>query len=1028
MAYYNHILQHAKPRFESPAKVFAKMKSKVQREEICAKDGIFRETANEPLYGEKHEADFMSPRKRTESTWMTNELKENQRVGSYRNEAQVLTLSPIPTPQKPCDDSYLDISSKPMEEMPTWLGCTPRKRPFMESTAVSHPLSLCNRTTQSHIEKPQTRHIDGFMVTSSRTPVKMHPEEKDYMRGVFVDACAPLQFKSQGSMFSPIRKRLRKRKLEHQDFNKVSKDVFSQPQQRKTSSPFSEDDVHSNTYMEDFSDVKRFSADQTRLNWSTHEAMLPPISTAVKRCQRVVEKNAPMSPAKMFAYMKERENKAEQEKVIEVSSSTRDLFYAGNSHRSRDTHPSTAHDMGEIPAFRDVSEIAGPVHQSREESADSQSDTDPSEHVPSPAEPSQPVLLEDPLVLNSPRISIPKKHSAVFKRNKWPQTAKFPCSVIHLKKWYLRRNHKGLFVEGIHQEDNIPWISNIIVDRINNSVLKTVSGRVYILVGKMNLDADSGFPNWFLKNFFNGFPAIWKTLYEKFLSEKDQGKTRNSEGRGVKSKTKSEASSDKVSVKRHRPKPPKTPASCPPAPSSSRQVSRSGRVIKAPLEYWKGGRVILDAHMNVTIHECYETSICIPEVSTRVSARASKKPARVFLPCAEGHDRFESTSNQEATVPLRKVKAQLRKCIKANLIPEEQPFYSPEPPGKTQSSTDEESDDEVFLRRTKKVGRKVHNKSRQSNRFPSSPSSESSEESGKEIKSRTKGTKTNDVAQIQPKQKKSTKIATKSLPKTTSKKENRNKNSTQTQQDEDEAEWTEAELMKLREAVSYYPKSMTGYWAKVARTVGTRSVEECHRQLMCNVTSETPAKKPSRSGKQKVEAPKDPDHPVISARVGTLRRKQQVRQFLKAMPKEDVEDVFTSEFMHQKQFEMPSMCPSEDNDCALSEQEPRTPGSTGFPEVKTPQCLDVRPGMIDSPNTSNDDKYTFQLQKRMRKYQYNVCKQAPSSKSFTPSAKRTMRRCGNTENDTFVVWEMFPGNDAAQSDSGEEEDFYFSDD
>lgn len=58
---------------------------------------------------------------------------------------------------------------------------------------------------------------------------------------------------------------------------------------------------------------------------------------------------------------------------------------------------------------------------------------------------------------------------------------------------------------------------------------------------------------------------------------------------------------------------PSPAASCPPA--SSIKVSRSGRTIKPPLEYWKGGRVILDAHMNVTIHECYDTSICVP-VST----------------------------------------------------------------------------------------------------------------------------------------------------------------------------------------------------------------------------------------------------------------------------------------------------------------------------------------------------------------------------------------------------------------------------
>ncbi|XP_020500911.2 mis18-binding protein 1 [Labrus bergylta] len=1068
MAYNHHVLQHAKPRFESPAKVFAKLKFKVQREEICAKDGILSETATESLYGEKQ---FLSPRKRTESTWLTNELKENQRVCSYRDEAQVLTLSPIPSPQKACGDSFLDIRSNPVEEMPTWLGYTPRKRPFLESTAVSHPFSLCSRTTQSHLEKPPTRHAGGFMVTGSRTPVKMHPEEKDRVRGVFVEECAPLQ--SQGSMFSPLRKRLRKRTLEHQDFNKVSDEVFSQPhhQQRKTFSPLSEDD--SNACMEDFSDARRFSADTPGMNWSTSEAMFPPISTAVKRCHVRLQNITPMFPAKMFAYLKERENKAEQE-VNKVSSGTTDLFNAGNSHRSRDTRPPAAHNMDEIPAF--VSEIVGPVHQSREEPADSQSDTDPSEHVQSPAEPSQPCLLMDPLVFNSPRISIPKKHSAVFKRNKWPETVELSESVIHLKKWYLGRNHKGLFVEGIHQKDNIPWISTNVVERVNKSVLKTFSGRVYILVGKMNFDTDSGFPNWFLKNFLNGFPANWKTLYEKFLSEKDRGTTRNSEGRGIESKTKSGSSSVKVSAKQHRPKPPKTPASCPPATSSSRQVSRSGRVIKTPLEYWKGGRVILDAHMNVTIHECYETSICLPKVSTRVSARASKKPASVFLPCAEG--------KQEAPALLRKVKSQPRKCIKAKVYPEEQPCSSPEPPGETRLCVDtvlqkqmkpeksstknsmkqtleapepsvrvlrrkqavsssphsppvlehtQSSEDDVFLRRTKKDKeapkkqwrKKVLNKSRQCHRSPLGSSSESSDQ----IERKSNGTKTNRVAQSQiiPKQRKNTKISPKPLPKTTSKKEKKTKNSTQSQQDEDEAEWTEAELMKLQEAASYYPKSMTGYWAMVAKTVGTRSVEECHRKLMCSVTSETPAKKPSKSRKQKMEAPKDQDHPVISARVGTLKRKQQVRQFLKAMPKEDVDDVFSSEFMHQKQFEMPSMCPSEENYCSLSEQEPRTPGSTGFPEAKTPQCLDVRPDMIGSPNTGNDDKYTYLLQKRMKKYQYNLCKQSPFSKKFTPSAKRTMRRCGNTENDTFFVREMFPGSDAAQSDSGEEEDFYFSD-
>lgn len=68
--------------------------------------------------------------------------------------------------------------------------------------------------------------------------------------------------------------------------------------------------------------------------------------------------------------------------------------------------------------------------------------------------------------------------------------------------------------------------------------------------------------------------------------------------------------------------------SCPPA--SSTKVSRSGRTIKPPLEYWKGGRVILDAHMNVTIHEAYDTSICIP-VRKFSSSRFHFHPDYIFI-------------------------------------------------------------------------------------------------------------------------------------------------------------------------------------------------------------------------------------------------------------------------------------------------------------------------------------------------------------------------------------------------------------
>lgn len=66
-------------------------------------------------------------------------------------------------------------------------------------------------------------------------------------------------------------------------------------------------------------------------------------------------------------------------------------------------------------------------------------------------------------------------------------------------------------------------------------------------------------------------------------------------------------------------------------------------------------------------------------------------------------------------------------------------------------------------------------------------------------------------------------------------------------------------------AVSLYPKHVAGYWAKVARIVGTRSAEECHNQHTSHGASQTPAKKAKKPKKKKTEAPKDPGRKNVSA-------------------------------------------------------------------------------------------------------------------------------------------------------------------
>jgi len=63
--------------------------------------------------------------------------------------------------------------------------------------------------------------------------------------------------------------------------------------------------------------------------------------------------------------------------------------------------------------------------------------------------------------------------------------------------------------------------------------------------------------------------------------------------------------------------------------------------------------------------------------------------------------------------------------------------------------------------------------------------------------------------------------------------------------------------------VSCFPKHIIGYWAKVARVVGTRSAEECHNQHTSQGASQTPAKKAKSRRKEKVEEPKLPGKNVF---------------------------------------------------------------------------------------------------------------------------------------------------------------------
>ncbi|KFW76156.1 Mis18-binding protein 1, partial [Manacus vitellinus] len=112
----------------------------------------------------------------------------------------------------------------------------------------------------------------------------------------------------------------------------------------------------------------------------------------------------------------------------------------------------------------------------------------------------------------------------------------------------------------------------------------------------------------------------------------------------------------------------------------------------------------------------------------------------------------------------------------------------------------------------------------------------------------------------------------------------------------------------LCRAIAALPKHRSGFWQEVAMAVGTRSAEECHGKYLQEQEAKgsKPQAKKAKAGKPEQKGnglrlsldsdccPADKKELVISARVGTLKRKQQIREFLEQLPKDNHDDVFTT--------------------------------------------------------------------------------------------------------------------------------------
>lgn len=278
MAVYQRVLQHTASRVESPAKVFAKLKSKVDREASCGKDGIY---SCKDLLGkvkEKLGADFKSLRKSTECNWISDEFNENGGYGSVC-EARPLTISPMSSPQRHFGYSRADRSGKLAEDALSvderGRGCTPRKGRFLDSTAKPQPFSPANRT-QSLTEPLLVR--DAFDVIHRTQRQRIQEAENEFM----LEEVRPPPMPSS-CVFSPMRSKLRKRKLESRGLhntNSKTRQVDCEP------CPLWELQSPRNTRGTDPVHLRGFPARQLDKNQLAHEPVFPAAGFPAKTRKR----------------------------------------------------------------------------------------------------------------------------------------------------------------------------------------------------------------------------------------------------------------------------------------------------------------------------------------------------------------------------------------------------------------------------------------------------------------------------------------------------------------------------------------------------------------------------------------------------------------------------------------------------------------------------------------------------------------------------------------------------------------------
>ncbi|XP_036062456.1 mis18-binding protein 1 isoform X2 [Onychomys torridus] len=652
--------------------------------------------------------------------------------------------------------------------------------------------------------------------------------------------------------------------------------------------------------------------------------------------------------------------------------------------------------------------------------------------------------------------------------------------VVQLQEWMVKviNNNTAICVEGkLVDMTDVYWHSNVIVERIKHNELRTLSGNIYVLKGLIDQISmkEAGYPCYLIRKFMFGFPRNWKEHIDNFLEqlraeEKNRNKTRQKTARHEKQKSmknvedkqtdvlqKASVTYDLIDDSLERTEVLDVPID---TPDSLEQPTSDKERKYLPLNQKEVFVLVTPLKTRKVIEQkCIEHNLCIKgvpdffqpkhqeESESDVHVSSMHKSLETF---EHGMD-YKSNSKEDSS--------------KCDILTVRQKIQIPCPKNKQMVTSDFKKNIKLSSK-LKKTENQVAVSSY--SQFSSLLSSEGNET---EIRSKTRARNrkerlidqrkntcniTKDILLVSDSEGESSSRITPQKPRSSAKEtlaksgvskdfliEVKGSDTTNRQLGGchlpgliDNEEWSEQELQKLHRAFTSLPKHKPGFWSDVAMAVGSRTADECQRKYIEDPQGKRPRKHVSKKKQadfkvQNGEKDSADEQKTIkiTARVGTLKRKRQMRDYLEQLPKDNHDDFFSATPLQKQRVLLPSFQYSQDDDFLL-DMDRNTASPSPITLSDTPQCQHVSPGMLAPVKSDDYDKYVYHVQKNAKKHGKsngivwgNIRKKTVENDlSSLTSIRKTLFKKDLGENNAIAKCFV---DDAIESDE-EEKDYYFS--